>query len=293
MLTLGVGAAGGLACTTLQMPGGAMSGAVVAVATLSAFGRAAPISKPLQVLALAVMGVAIGSVVGPDTFANIAAYPVSIALMTLCVLMMTAASALAWRAVGWTGAMALLASVPGSMSYIVSASMELGADAAKVAVAQMSRVIFLVTLLPFIATWQAGGRSAAVALPVYDSPGVVALCLVAGLAAGWLLVRMKVTGTVLIGALLASAALHFTGVAPGRAPPSVLIVGQILLGTWVGSRFVGFDWALFARICLGTALAVGSAVAVSIGFAWTASRLFDARRSTPRSSPMRRAGRTR
>jgi uncharacterized membrane protein AbrB (regulator of aidB expression) len=35
--------------------------------------------------------------------------------------------------------------------------MSMGADAAKVAVVQMSRVIFLVTILPWIIVWEQGG----------------------------------------------------------------------------------------------------------------------------------------
>ena len=72
-LTLATGAAGASLFAWLHVPGGAMSGSVIAVAILSAFKLATPISTPLRVLAMVTMGVAIGAVVGPDTFSNIAA----------------------------------------------------------------------------------------------------------------------------------------------------------------------------------------------------------------------------
>src|SRR5947209_4237639 len=85
--TVAVGACGGgrSSVSGQAYSGGAISGSVVAVAILSAFGWATPLGGPLRVLALSSMGIAIGSVVGPDTFSNLAAYPASVALMSVCV----------------------------------------------------------------------------------------------------------------------------------------------------------------------------------------------------------------
>ncbi len=274
-LTLAAGAAGGLLFSWLRVPGGAMSGSVIAVAALSALGRAAPVSAPLRVMALVTMGVAIGAVVGPDTFSNIAAYPASVAMMVVCVVAMTLASALIWNLMlGWPPAMSLLASVPGSMSYIVSVSLTMGADAAKVAVVQMSRVIFLVTILPWIIVWEQGGHMAAPVAAVVDTIPVLLATMAAGLFGGWLLQQIGMQGGMLLGALIASGIIHYVGLAPGRAPLWFLNVGQTLLGAWVGSRFVDFDWRLFGAICVGTFAAVGAAICVSVGFAWTAAQFF-------------------
>ncbi len=272
-LTLAVGCAGAGAFMLAHIPGGAMSGSVVAVALLSVFGRATPIGGPLRVFGMASIGVAIGSVVGPDTLEHVAAYPASLALMAVCVVAMTLSSAAVWRwLMGWPPSMALLASVPGSMGYIVSVSMSMGADAARVAVVQMSRVVFLVTILPFIIAWEQGGGAglSAPAASVASDLTVLAL-MAAGVAAGSLFTRLGAPGGMILGAIVASASLHILGVAEGRAPNWLMNMGQILLGAWVGSRFVDFDWSLFFRICLGAAMAVGAALAVSILFAWTAS----------------------
>ena len=272
-LTLGAGALGAGLFLLLNIPGGAMSGSVVAVATLSAFGMATPVSGALRVLGMASIGVSIGSVVGPDTLDHIAAYPASMALMALCVVAMTLASAFVWRyLMGWAPSMALLASVPGSMGYIVSVSMTMGADAAKVAVVQMSRVIFLVTLLPFVIVWEQGGAAVALAAPTQDSPLMVAVVMAAGIGIGALFTKLGAPGGMILGAIVASACLHFSGIATGRSPNWLMNGGQILLGSWVGSRFVDFDWSLFFRIIVGTVLAVGAALVVSVAFAWGASQ---------------------
>ena len=215
LTTVAVGALGGLFFYSLRIPGGAISGSMIAVAILSATGRATPSGGILRVLALSTMGLAIGSAVGPDTFANLAAYPVSMVMMSVCVIAVTFASATVWHVLmRWPGPMALLASVPGSMSYIVSVSMSLGADAPKIAVVQMSRVIFLATILPFIVVYEAGGHYSPPELRIIDPMPMVLLTL------------------------------------------------------------VDFNWRLFGRICIGTTMAVGAAMLVSVCFAFAASKMF-------------------
>ena len=275
LTTVAVGALGGLFFYSLRIPGGAISGSMVAVAILSATGRATPIGGILRVLALSTMGLAIGSAVGPDTFANLAAYPVSMVMMSVCVIAVTFASATVWHVLmRWPGPMALLASVPGSMSYIVSVSMSLGADAPKIAVVQMSRVIFLATILPFIVVYEAGGHYSPPELRIIDPMPMVLLTLVVGIGFGALLTRFKFAGGMLLGALIISGIVHFLEWSPGRTPMWLFNSGQILLGSWVGSRFVDFNWRLFGRICIGTTMAVGAAMLVSVCFAFAASKMF-------------------
>jgi membrane AbrB-like protein len=197
------------------------------------------------------------------------------ALMALCVVCMTLASTLVWSwLMGWPPAMALLSSVPGSMSYIVSVSMSLGADAAKVAVVQMSRVIFLVTVLPFIVVWESGGHLGVISHAHADTLHVLIPTLAVGIVVGALFTWAGMGGGMLFGSLVASGAIHYLGYGEGRVPGWVLDGGQILLGSWVGTRFIGFDWRLFGKICIGTTASVGAAMAVSVVFAMIVSTFF-------------------
>ncbi len=270
-LTLGVAALGGICFVLIGVPGGAMSGAVIAVALLSLTGKARGLTGPLRVTGLCIVGVAIGSVVGPDTFAHMAAYPASIALMAVCVVLMSAVSTAVWvYYLKWPLSMALLSSVPGSMSYIVAVSLTMGADAARIAVVQMSRVIFLVTLLPFLIVYETGGKlgvAAQVPYPLW----ILVLVVVAGFAGGWIVEKLGAPAGFLIGGLLVSGFIHYMGWAPGRVPSWLMSLGQIIVGGWVGSRFADFDWKLFWRICIGTTMAIGGMMVISACFAWVAS----------------------
>ena len=68
--------------------------------------------------------------------------------------------------------------------------------------------------------------------------------------------------------------IHYLGYGEGRVPGWVLDGGQILLGSWVGTRFIGFDWRLFGKIFIGTTASVGAAMAVSVVFAMIVSTFF-------------------
>ena len=272
ILTLATAAAGGMFFVFIGVPGGAMSGAVIAVALLSLTGKAQGITGPLRVTGLCIVGVAIGSVVGPDTFEHMAAYPASIALMAVCVVLMSAISTAVWvYYLKWPLSMAVLSSVPGSMSYIVAVSLTMGADAARVAVVQMSRVIFLVTLLPFIIVHETGGKlgvAAQVPYPLW----ILALVVAAGFVGGWVVEKMGAPAGFLIGGLLVSGFIHYMDWAPGRVPSWLMSLGQIIVGGWVGSRFADFDWKLFWRICIGTTMAIGGMMVVSAACAMIATK---------------------
>ncbi len=274
MLTIAVATLGGMVFVWLNVPGGAISGSVIAVALLSTTGQAHGLGPVLRVTGLCMVGVAVGAIVGPDTFANMAAYPFSVLAMAICVVTMTAVATALWMYVmGWPFSSALLASVPGSMSYIVSVSITMGKDAARIAVVQMSRVVFLVTLLPLIVAWDMHGRVIKLP-PVHYDPLVVTLIVLAfGIAAGWVFEKLGSTGGFLLGGMLVSGLAHFMGWAPGRSPDWVMNAGQIIVGAWTGSRFSDFDWKLFWRIVYGTMLGVGSTMLIAIGFALASSYL--------------------
>lgn len=276
-MTLAVATAGGLVFLALGIPGGAISGAVLAVAILSLFGKAHGLGGLSRVSGLVIVGVAVGSVAGPQTFSNMAAWPGSLVLMSLCVVAMTAVAALVWVwLMRWPWETALLSSVPGSMSYIIAVSLTMRIDAASIAVVHMSRIVFLVTLLPLIVFWESGVKLFATAPAIADPLWMIALLVLAGAAFGGVLQWFGVAGGVLLGGLMVSVVAHVTGWAPGRTPDWLMNTGQIIIGAWTGSRFADFDWKLFGRIMLGMMMSIAATMAVSVGFAFVAAHVFGA-----------------
>src|SRR5258708_30416798 len=78
--TLVVGSAGGLFFLWLQLPGGLISGAMIAVAGAGIAGRPLGLPHPIAHIILMTLGVSLGSMVSPVIIKNLSAYPVTIAL---------------------------------------------------------------------------------------------------------------------------------------------------------------------------------------------------------------------
>jgi uncharacterized protein len=114
-----VAALGGFAFHLLSIPAAWMSGAMVAVVILGAFGRSRPLPRPLADAAMLVSGATMGGGITPEALAAVTRYPASLALLVLAVAAGTAASML-WltRVAGWRRDDALLASAPGALSTV-------------------------------------------------------------------------------------------------------------------------------------------------------------------------------
>jgi membrane AbrB-like protein len=270
-VTLGGAAIGGSVLGLAQIPGGWLSGAMIGVAIFAAIGWAGPLSTPLRRLALTGSGVAIGSAMSPAMLKSLGAYPASLAFMAAAVAAITYVSAsMLQRIPGWSPQTAFFAAVPGALSYVfLVAAQDEKADLPRIAVVQVCRVFFLMALIPLIV-----GETTAATLPrtgPVDPPLLVLIDFVLGGLAGYFLERLNVAGGMLFGAMLVSGFLHATGVAPGRSPVAIVEAAQVLIGAWVGARFIGFDWRLLARSATASLGSFIAGTAVSMLFAAAAS----------------------
>jgi uncharacterized protein len=271
IVTLVGAAIGGCALGFAQIPGGWLSGAMIGVACLAALGWAGPLSAPLRRLALTGSGVAIGSAMSPAMLQSLGAYPASLAFMAAAVVAITYVSASMLRRIpGWSPQTAFFAAVPGALSYVfLVAAQDKNADLPRIAVVQVCRVFFLMALIPIIV-----GETTSVHLPAggpVDPPVLVIVDFALGGAAGYLLERLNVAGGMLFGAMLVSGFLHATGVAPGRSPQPIVQAAQMLIGAWVGARFIGFDWRLLVRSAWASVGSFLAGTLVSVIFAAAAA----------------------
>ena len=271
-LTIAGAGAGGAVVAALGVPAGWLSGAMFATAVMAALRVAEPLSTPLRWLAMVFSGVAIGSAVTPAMLKSVAAYPLSIGLMSLSVAVSTGVcSSLLVRVRGWSRATAFFASVPGALSYVfsVAATME-NVDVSRVAIVQVLRVFLLMGFVPLLVA-ESGVASVNAITYFTDPPTTLLALLLFGAATGFLLEKLRVAGGMLFGGMLASGVAHAMSWAPGRPPPSIAMFAQILIGAWVGARFIGFDWGLFGRSSIA---AVGSfvvAIVIAAGFSYGAA----------------------
>ena len=268
-----VAALGGFAFHLLGIPAAWMSGAMVAVVILGAFGRSRPLPRPLADAAMLVSGATMGGGITPEALAAVTRYPASLALLVLAVAAGTGASML-WltRAAGWRRDDALLASAPGALSTVLVIAVERKASVGSIVVVQSIRLFVLIALLPSLVVFLGGGapgsRLPGEGMPL-ESPAGLAAILVGGLALGLVLERLRFAAPILLGATLVSATLHATGFAPGVVPPPVAVVGLVLIGVFIGERFRTLELTSLRRVlpaALGS-LVLSTGVAMSLAAA--------------------------
>lgn len=255
-------AAGGACLGMIGVPAGWLSGAMLGVGALAAAGRAALLPSALRQLAILISGVGMGSGLTPATLNTLVRYPGSLAIMMIALAGMVAASfAILQRAPGFSRSTAFFSAIPGALSYVFIVAAPTGADMARVAVIQIFRIFILMAIVPIVA--RATVPVAAMVFPT-DPIAVTALLVAVAAAAGWAIERRGGSATgPLYAAIVISAIAHGTGWAPGRLSPDLQIAAQLLVGAWIGTRFIGFDWELLHRSLIAAFTSFLAAFAVA------------------------------
>src|SRR5450432_4658280 len=142
--TLAIGTGGGGLFLWLNLPGGLISGAMIAVGGAAIAGRPLTVPPILTQAVLVLLGISLGSLMSRQLLQHIGAYPLTIALLALATFCSTFGSSLyLQRFHGWDQTSALLAGSPGALSQITMLAAEKGADVPAIAVVQTTRVIIL------------------------------------------------------------------------------------------------------------------------------------------------------
>src|SRR5882762_2837991 len=149
--TLAIGTAGGALFLWANLPGGLISGAMIAVGIAAIAGRPLAMPPVLTQAVLVLLGISLGSLVSRQLLQHMGAYPLTIGLLALATFCSTFGSSIyLQRARGWEQTAAFLAGSPGALSQITVLAAEKGADVAAIAVVQTMRVIILTAALPLV-----------------------------------------------------------------------------------------------------------------------------------------------
>jgi membrane AbrB-like protein len=237
--TLVIGAAGGALFLWAQLPGGLISGAMIAVGIAAIAGRPLAMSPILTQTVLVLLGISLGSLASRELLQHISAYPLTIGLLALATFCSTFGSSLYLQRVhGWDQTSAFLAGSPGALSQITLLAAEKGADVPAIAVVQTMRVIILTAALPLLLalTGMAPVSPPAMAVAI-ASPFELIELVAASVAAALLLRLIKFPASWMFGAMLGSSVLHGTGWVEGSLPPWMRGVALVGIGALIGARF--------------------------------------------------------
>ena len=237
--TLAIGIAGGALFLFADLPGGLISGAMIAVGIAAIAGRPLAMPPILTQAVLLLLGISLGSLVSQQMLHNMGAYPLTIALLALATFCSTFGSSFyLQRYHGWDQTSAFLAGSPGALSQITMLAAEKGADVPAIAVVQTMRVIILTAALPLLLalTGIASSSPSAVAAAI-ASPPELAVLIAASVAAALLLRMLKFPASWMFGAMIGSSLLHGTGLIEGGLPPWMRNVALVGIGAVIGTRF--------------------------------------------------------
>jgi membrane AbrB-like protein len=237
--TLAIGAVGGGVFLWLKLPGGLISGAMIAVGIAAIAGRPLSVPPILTQSVLVLLGISLGSLVSRQLLQHLGAYPLTIALLALATFCSTFGSSVyLQRFHGWDQTSAFLAGSPGALSQITMLAAEKGADVPAIAVVQTMRVIILTAALPMLLalTGMAPASSPAGTVAI-ASPLELTELIAASIAVALLLRLIKFPASWMFGAMIGSSVLHGTGLVEGGLPPWVRGVALVGIGALIGARF--------------------------------------------------------
>jgi membrane AbrB-like protein len=237
----------------------------------------APLPRRLGMVAQAVLGVEIGTLVQRDTLSSLgdAWLPVLLACVGTLVLSIAAGALLGLRKDidSLTGALALVA---GGASGLVAIAQELGGDERVVAVVQYLRVVLVTTTLPLVATLvfrAQPGQSTMLAdsgAPLYVDLAFVLVCGGVGVL---LALALRFPAPALLGPLIVATCADLLGFSFDASVPTLLLwAAYIVIGWQAGLRFTVASLKSISRVLPSALLLI---IAVTVGCAmlglWLAS----------------------
>src|SRR6202161_3548422 len=237
--TLAIGAAGGALFLWAHLPGGLISGAMIAVGIAAIAGRPLAMSPILTQTVLVLLGISLGSLASRELLRHVSAYPLPIALLALAPFCSPFGSSLyLQRSHGWDQTSALLAGSPGALSQITILAAEKGANVPAIAVVQTMRVIILTAALPLLLALIGIAPASPLSLTTaIASPLELTELIAASVAVSLLLRLIKFPASWMFGAMIGSSVLHGAGLVEGGLPPFVRGIALIGIGALIGARF--------------------------------------------------------
>src|ERR1700743_606722 len=211
--TLAIGTVGGVLFLVTGLPGGLISGAMLAVAAAAMSGRAMAVPAHLTQAVLVLLGILLGSLMSRQLLQHLGSYPLTIGLLALATFCTTFGSSLYLQHMhGWDRTSAFLAASPGALSQIAVLAIEKGADMPAIAVVQTLRVIILTAALPVIlvAAGLTSSSAPTLTMTVASPLGLIGL-IGASVAASLLLRMVKFPASWLFGAMVGSSVMHGMG----------------------------------------------------------------------------------
>lgn len=189
-----------------------------------------------------VLGVAIGASVTPELLHRLPAMLASVAFIPLYVVVIGLIGVPFFhRVCRFDRTTAYYAAMPGGLQDMVIFGIEAGGNPRTLSLVHATRVLVIITLVPFILT-QAFGVTldAPIGAPATEIPALELALMAAAALVGWKGgERIGLFGASILGPMILTAALSLVGLVHHRPPSEAILAAQFFIGIGIGVFYVG------------------------------------------------------
>nr|WP_092640645.1 AbrB family transcriptional regulator [Jannaschia faecimaris] len=264
LLTGAIGIGGVIIFRAAGLPLPFLLGPMIACLVCALAGVKLASWSPLTNTMRTILGVAVGASFTPAIVSQMGEMLASLALVPVFLLI---CGVLGYpflrRVAGFDKATAFYAAMPGGLQDMLLFGEESGGDPRALSLLHATRILLIVSILPVLLwlvwdidlTLPPGAPLSGV--PVLE----LAAMAVAGLAGWGIAKRVGLIGASLLGPLILSAVLAFSGVITQRPPAEAIQLAQFFIGLVVGVKYTGITLTEIRRILtagLGHGLVLGA-----------------------------------
>jgi membrane AbrB-like protein len=267
-LTFVLAAAGGALADWLNIPLPWMLGPLFVCAGASLLGYPAAFVPMGRELGQVAVGLAVGMRFTPAVLATAVALLPHMAGATLYVIAFTTAAAFLHAALGRIDhKTAFFATAAGGMADMAVVAQERGGDPTAVSITHAIRVATVVSVVPILVfAFGEHGTVRDATDGASENLALVALSLLLAYATALLFKRTPFPNPWLVGPIFLGTLLGASGLLLVHVPWVLIVLAQILIGTWLGCRFRREVLASLPRVALsGLAVSIFMVTAAAIG----------------------------
>lgn len=272
ILALCIGVISGTLAFLAGMPLPWMLGPMIGT-TLAALAGL-PIAGPDRVrpYMIPVIGVMLGSAITPEIWEQLGQWAVTMLILPVFLGLSAAVSFAVYRKVGgYDHVTAYYAAMPGGLNEMLILGEAEGGNGRQIAIAHAARVLFVIFFVALFFGFYLGvttGASSTAWLP-FDALTmqdylILGTCAVLGVPLAKL---FHFPAPSVFGPMVLSGIAHLVGWVVVAPPSIVVIAAQIVMGSVIGSRFIGVTLAQLRRDIGLAVLATLGMLGVAIGFA--------------------------
>ena len=271
--SIGLGIIGGALGNYLDIPLGWLLGAMVANMVASMQGLSLEIPNWLRTIALAALGVMLGTAFSPELLERIHRWSLTITGM-ICYLAVAVPWAMYYgqKVNGVDRLTAIFSSIPGGLSFMVVLGSSVGANPRSIALAHTARLATILIVLPiFINQLPDVGLGSVATLTTSKAPinlEIMGIFFAVGIFGSIIARFIRIPSPYLLGPMILMMVLELAGLTSLRPPVEFSSGTQVVIGASIGAAFSGTKPRELAKTLILSCGLTLSLLALAVVFAY-------------------------